>query len=211
MEYVNVSKLEIMMKSSLVILLSMFWYRCGCNYVQNGDFELPYLGLAGDKLEVLDNITVPFWHGQFDLMGINFGENMFVGQSIDPAPNYNGYLEQNVTLPVAGSYILAFLEQCYHDDPPNCMLEVWWNGVLVSTNSQQTTNITQVYYIVDGILGSNLLKFVEVGSTSGPRFMRGMYFDEVCVEEALPNNCGTSYVDPNQNITTNETVNETIN
>ena len=116
-------------------------------------------------------------------------------------------------LPGMQDYLIAFDQLAYTNDYSSHVAEIYWNGVLIGISTANTTSTTKTFYVVLGYLGNNNLRFKEIGDAST---FRGLYIDNICVEEAVAGACGTAYLsESNQTSNGNSTnvtngTNETI-
>lgn len=111
------------------------------------------------------NLYATLGHGQYVDMQYNWGTN--------------GYLQQTVNLPQDGNCTLSFLQQAKNINYASYVMEVYWNGHLLATQTANTTTTTSAILTVFGNRGSNLLKFNEIGTTNN---WNGMFIDEVILE-----------------------------
>ena len=91
------------------------------NYIANGDFESPAMSPDNQMLSYPTSGSIPNWVGEFDILGTNFYENMTTGQSCDLATLQNGYIEQTISLPSSGTYLVAFRQKCLYPSSENCI------------------------------------------------------------------------------------------
>lgn len=142
-------------KTAIALTLLLCGINASINYVSNGSFELPAIAGSGYFIN-----TATGWTGMnFDLENLHWSSGY--GQYIDLQgnPYQNGYIEQNITLPDSGNCSLSFLRKARTTNYNSYIMEVYWNGQLLSTQVANTTARTFVQFNVSGVLGSNNLKF----------------------------------------------------
>ena len=79
------------------------------------------------------------WSGaNFDLL--HYGNGIGFGQYIDlqTSPGLNGYIEQNVTILSKGLCSLSFYQSAGYNYFDSFVMEVHWNGNVVSTQIANT-------------------------------------------------------------------------
>ena len=128
------------------------------NLISNYSFESPilpnynYVGVATG------------WSGaNFDLFhydnGLGFGQHI----DLQSGPGLNGYIEQNVTIPNEGLCSLSFYQLAISTSFNSYVMEVRWNGNILSTQMANTTSPTLQTLTLCGLPGINNLKFAEIG------------------------------------------------
>ena len=145
--------------SKLAMFLLSLAVAAPLNYIVNGDFSSPAI-----VLNTIIRNTISGWNGTyFDID--NHAANLGFGQFIDLQGLYyqNGYIEQYISLPTEGFYVLSLYQKSINTLYNNHVMQIHWNGALQSTKTPNTTNVTFETMVLFGLVGVNILKFTEIG------------------------------------------------
>lgn len=163
---------------TLYFLLACFYFtqqqNTSVNYVVNGDFSLPSIRANTEQANAVGN-----WTGQlFLLVRANFFSGV-LGQYINLKANstFGGYIEQSVTLPHGGSYLLSYKQKPYNSTGGTEVMKVYWNSFQLATNSANSLQ----QFNIEGNAGANILKFQANSNSQGS----GMFIDVISVTQPI--------------------------
>ena len=108
------------------------------NLISNYSFELPFV----PNYDFITGVATGWSGANFDLERYDYGVGF--GQYIDlqRSPGLNGYIEQNVTIPNEGLCSLSFYQAAIDANFNSHVMEVHWNGNVVSTQIANTISPT---------------------------------------------------------------------
>ena len=140
------------------------------NLISNYSFELPFV----PNYNFIIGVATGWSGANFDLERNDYGVGF--GQYIDlqRGPGLNGYIEQNVTILNEGFCSLSFYQLAVDANFSRYIMEVRWNGNILSTQIANTISPTLETLNFGGLPGINNLKFVEIGDDTD---FYGMHID----------------------------------
>ena len=140
-----------------------------CNYVTNGEFELPYTSFGWIDMDTAPSELCTGWIGHYQLIGSTYIYSMGSSQNVEMTPytvdktGYtHGYMEQNLTLDLDGYYNVSYKWAILGTSTPDSYFQMttYWNGLEADVlNPTNKANIQTRLFQVEAYTGVNVLKF----------------------------------------------------